>query len=510
MPNPLSKSVPAGGALYTAEQVRNLDHCAIHEHGIPGIKLMKHAGRTAFEILLKRWPQPDAITVLCGSGNNGGDGYIIAALAAQRRIPVTVAYVADPEGLNGDAKLAYEFARREGVIMMPFDACMTLQGVVVDALLGTGLKGEVRDAYGSAITAINNSGLPVLAVDIPSGLSADTGAELGCSVRADITVTFIGMKQGLVSGAGPARCGDLVFDDLAVPAEVYSGTTPSAELLQLPALLQEFPERERDAHKGRFGHVMVVGGDSGYAGAALMAAEASARTGAGLTSVATRPEHVAPMVSRRPELMVLGVNSGTELEPVLERASVFVLGPGLGRTAWSEQLLQRVLATSMPLVLDADGLNLLAQGIATNGEQRENWVLTPHPGEAARLLNCDIKEVQADRFAAVRKLQQQFGGVVLLKGAGTVIADQQGQVSVSPWGNPGMASGGMGDVLSGVIGSLIAQGLPLDLAAKLGVGVHAAAADVAALEEGERGLLATDLLPHIRQFLNGMLNASDE
>lgn len=489
-------------ALYRAEQVRALDRCAIEEHNIAGIVLMKRAGRAAFEALLQRWPDPEQITVLCGAGNNAGDGYVIAALAAQRRVPVEVMYLSDPEKLKGDASLAYQFARREGVVMQPFAVPARCSGIIVDALLGTGLSGVVRSNYQQAIEKINSSGLPVLAVDIPSGLCADSGQVLGAAVNATLTVSFIGLKRGLLTGRGPALCGELLYADLQVPAAVLESQVPAAQRLQLPRLLAELAPRAADAHKGSFGHVMVVGGDLGFAGAAALAAETAARIGAGLTSVATRAEHLAAILARRPELMVSGVASGLQLEPLLQRATVLVVGPGLGQSPWSEQLLQCAAASNLPMVLDADGLNLLAAGRVLGRERRANWVLTPHPGEAARLLGCSVAEVQQDRFAAVARLQQQYGGSVLLKGAGTVIASRDGSLSLANVGNPGMASGGMGDVLSGVIGGLLAQGVEQDLAVQLAVCLHGTAADLAAEEDGQRGMLAADLIPWMRQLLN--------
>lgn len=489
--------------LYRAEQVRELDRCAIEDHGISGIQLMKRAARAAFQTLLQYWPEVEHITVLCGAGNNAGDGYIIAALAAQKRIPVDVFFVADPQQLQGDARSAYEFACREGVIVQPYAKGQRLDGVLVDALLGTGLRGAVRGEYVDAINSINRSQLPVLAVDIPSGLCADTGTVLGCAVKADISVCFIGLKQGLLTGSGQHNAGQIVFDDLEVPMDVYAQQVPAAQRLKVSELLECLPERHEDAHKGDFGHVMVIGGELGFGGAAAMAGEASARMGAGLTSVATRPEHVAAIVARRPELMVMGVTSGQSLEPLLERPTVLVLGPGLGQTPWSEQMLQQGAKAGLPMVLDADALNLLAQGRLLSGERRDNWVLTPHPGEAARLLGITTEDVQSDRFAAATALQQKFGGAVVLKGSGTLIVGSDGSVSLTTDGNPGMASGGMGDVLSGVIGSFLAQGMTPVHAAQLGVCLHGAAADMAVAEEGMHGLLATDLLPYLRVLLNG-------
>ncbi len=499
-------------ALYRAEEVRALDACAINEFGIPGMTLMERAGQAAFGIIQRRWPRAQRIVVFCGGGNNGGDGYVIASLARRAGKDVTVVHVGPRDALKGDARTAMLQAEAARVPM--FDALAPGAGpelaadLVVDALLGTGIRGAVRADYCGAIETVNTLGAPVLAIDIPSGLCSDTGTQLGPAVRADATVTFIGLKRGLFTGRGPALCGDIHFDDLMVPHDVHARVAAGCERLDatlVPALLGR---RERDAHKGRFGHVLVVGGDHGFAGAALMAAEAAARTGAGLVSVATRPEHLPALLARRPELMAHGVTQPADLEPLLARATVVVAGPGLGTDAWGRGLLARVLSSNLPLVLDADALNLLAAGAVPVADARRaepRWVLTPHPGEAARLIGLDSAAVQADRFRVARDVQSRLGGVVLLKGAGTLVDAGDGQpVSVVTTGNPGMASGGMGDVLSGIIAGLAAQGLQLADAARLGAVVHGAAADRCAGAHGERGLLATDLFCHLRELLNDL------
>ncbi|MES2675187.1 MAG: NAD(P)H-hydrate dehydratase [Pseudomonadota bacterium] len=489
-------------ALYTAAQVYTLDAAAIAS-GIPGIQLMKRAGSAAYELLMQRFPAPEMIHVYCGSGKNGGDGYVLAALAAQRLVPVQVIQLATPEALVGEARQAYEFANQEGVKMLPFGhATPPLSGVIVDALLGIGLQGDVRPTYAEAIEEINSSLLPVLAIDIPSGLGADTGAVHGTVVKAALTITYIGVKRGLLTGRGQAMCGEVVLSDLGIPATTFAQIIPGAELLQLSTLINLLPPREADAHKGDFGHVMIIGGDTGFGGAALMAAEAAARTGAGLVSIATRPEHVAAMLTRCPEIMANGVISGQELEPLLARPTVLVVGPGLGRSPWSEQMLQQAVKSGLPMVIDADALNILAAGRVIPDFDHRNCLLTPHPGEAARLLGISIHEIQAERFANVQRLQKKFGGAVILKGSGSLIAGDSGITGIVTQGNPGMASGGMGDVLSGILGSLLAQGLSVENAARLGAVLHANAADLAADEVGQRGLLATDLIPYLCQLLS--------
>ncbi len=291
----------------------------------------------------------------------------------------------------------------------------------------------------------------------------------------------------------------MYFDALEVPAAVYASQVLSARRVDWAQQATRLNPRRRSAHKGHFGHVLVVGGDHGFGGAARLAGEAAARTGAGLVSVATRKRHVAALLAARPELMVHAAKPKV-IESLLERAGVLVLGPGLGTGKWGRRLFEKAMAASRPLVLDADGLNLLA---GLSGVRRADWMLTPHPGEAARLLGSCVAEVQADRFAAVEALQRRYGGVIVLKGPGTlVLGAGRRPPAICSDGNPGMASGGMGDVLSGVIAAFMAQGWPLDEAAELGVCLHAAAADRAAGVEGERGLLGTDLMPQLRRLGN--------
>ncbi|MFZ5605224.1 MAG: NAD(P)H-hydrate dehydratase [Pseudomonadota bacterium] len=498
--------------LYRAAGVRELDRVAIQEQGIPGFTLMSRAGAAAFALLRERWPQARKITVFCGVGNNGGDGYVIAALAQQAGLQPQVIQVGDAGRSQGDALTALQQAQQGGVPFHLFapgniDAQLADADVIVDALLGTGLSGTVRPDYSLAIDAINRSGLPILAVDIPSGLCADTGSVLGCAVKAIATITFIGMKQGLLTGEAHACTGALFFAGLDVPAIVYRAVPPSATLVRQDHIKEWLPPRSRLAHKGNNGHVLIVGGDAGMGGAVAMAAEAAGRVGAGLVSVVTRPEHIAPILARRPECMV---TSQTDLDPLLQKATVVVIGPGLGQQEWGQSLLRQALASSLPLVLDADGLNLLAlwQEQGDPLTRRGNGVITPHPGEAARLLRAhpayaSTAQIQRNRFDTVRALQQQYAAVAVLKGAGSLIAGTDGRVWLSNTGNPGMASGGMGDVLSGVIGGLIAQGLTLEQAAAAGVWMHGAAADKAAAQGGERGLLATDLMSWLRQWANG-------
>lgn len=493
---------PSPIPLFTASQVRELDRLAIEERGVSGILLMKRAGRAIFQTLREIYGgQP--LTIYCGAGNNGGDGYIVAALAASAKMPVRVIQLAAPAKLSGAALRAYDMAVSENVPMESFlDAKPPAEGVIVDAMLGTGLNGSVRGDFAAAIDQINSSGLPVVAADIPSGICADTGKVLGGAVVAEVTVTFIGRKRGLYTGRGPAFCGEIFFDALEVPADIYDQMPAAVKLSDWQGLKSRLPVRAADAHKGLSGHVMIIGGDLGFGGAVAMAAEAALRSGAGLVSVATRAAHVAGLNARCPEVMAVAVASGQELEPLLDRPTVLVIGPGLGRTPWSEQLLQKALASGKPMVLDADALNLLSEGRIGQQIDYSRSVITPHPGEAARLLGCTAGDIQDDRFAAVKKLAEKLSATALLKGVGTLVANGRSDIALCPYGNPGMAVGGMGDVLSGVVGALLAQGLEPLAAAEIGACVHSLAGDCAAEESGEIGLTATELLPHIRRLLN--------
>jgi hydroxyethylthiazole kinase-like uncharacterized protein yjeF len=511
-------------ALYTAAQVRELDRRAI-AGGIPGFDLMCLAASAAFSRLQRRWPAARRLAVFCGTGNNGGDGSVLAALAHQAGFEVQVWWVGDEARVRGDALHALTMARQAGVNIQCFDESFGAASdgsagdvmvephpalpadVVVDALLGIGLEGAPRTLHERAIRAINAMALPVLALDIPSGLCADTGRIFREAVHADVTVTFIAAKQGLFTGQGPAVCGEVFLEDLVVSHQVIDSLSPACHRVTESHVRTCLPPRRRDAHKGHFGHVLVVGGNYGMGGALLMAVEAAGRIGAGLISAASRPDHLAALLVRRPEAMFHAIHAPADLEVALASASVIVCGPGLGRDHWARTALWACLATDRPLVLDADALNLLAGegGLLPLGRAAP-VVITPHPGEAARLLGITTARLQHDRFDAIRRLQVATGATVVLKGAGTLIAAGD-NLWLAAVGNPGMASGGMGDVLAGIIGGLLAQGLSAEEAAACGAWLHGTAADLAA-QDGERGLLATDLFLPLRRLVNGLYRES--
>jgi NAD(P)H-hydrate epimerase len=482
-------------ALYTADQVRALERGALDALAVGNRELMLRAAHAAFDSLRRHWPQAARIAIHCGPGNNGGDGFLLGVLAHEAGLQVDV--VALTESSSGEAAQARATWEACGgsVRLWRDDEALPPVDVHVDALYGIGLNRAPGAAEAARIDAINASAPPVLALDLPSGLSADSGDCPGAVIRADVTVTFIAHKRGLHTGRAVDRVGLLELATLGVPDSVYA-LQPDALLLAAEAL----PPRARHANKGDNGHVLVIGGDHGMAGAARLAGEAALRAGAGLVSVATRAEHVFALNATRPELMAHAVDGPQTLEPMLERASVLALGPGLGKGAWGHALWLTALETGKPTVLDADGLNLLAR------EPRvftAPTVITPHPGEAARLLGVAVDDIERDRFSAARELARRHGAVVVLKGAGSLIADQDGRLDVCPWGNPGMASGGMGDLLTGIVAAMLAQGCGPWEAACLAVGLHARAGDIAA-RRGERGLLASDLLDPLRKLGNAL------
>ncbi|HVN42849.1 MAG TPA: NAD(P)H-hydrate dehydratase, partial [Steroidobacteraceae bacterium] len=477
--------------------VRDLDRAAIETFGVPGYELMTRAGHATLGALRALWPAARSLCVLSGPGNNGGDGYVIARVARAQGLRVTTVALAEPAALRGDAARAFADFLAGGGSTTAWSAHVLEADLIVDAIFGTGLTRPVDGVAAEVLRAVNAGGRPVVAVDIPSGLHADTGAVLGVAARAAATVTFIGRKAGFYLGEGPDYTGHVVFDSLGVPQETYREVGCVARLLEDALIRLALPRRPRTAHKGRNGHVLVVGGGPGMPGAARLAGEAALRAGAGLVTVATHPSSVGALAVR-PELMAAAVTGEAEFALAIERATVLAVGPGLGQSAWAQELLRAALASRRPLIVDADALNLLAGAQV----RRDDWVLTPHPGEAARLLGLDsAAAVQRDRLAAAIALQSRFGGTVVLKGAGTIVKGPEALPEICERGNPGMAVGGMGDVLTGIIAGIAAQCGDLALAARAGVLVHALAGDLAA-RKGERGMLAGDLLNQVRACVN--------
>lgn len=480
--------------VYTLSQVREIEACAKEKFKFPEQTMMLNAATAALHVLSAEF-NAKQVSILCGAGNNAGDGYVLARLLQANGFSVEVNYLKNPEALSGVAYQAAEEARNADVTMSAFDG--SLNGdVIVDALLGIGINGLVKQEWQAVIESVNAMNIPVLSLDLPSGIQADTGEVLGAAIEANVTVSFIGAKIAHCLDHSRRYCGKVFVDDIGLPQEVFDTIAkPVARVMDLTGF---YRPRNFNANKGDFGHVLVVGGDHGMPGAVRMASEAALRVGAGVVSIATREEHIAAVIQQRPEVMVHGVEDN--ISPLLAKADVCIVGPGLGRSDWSRTLLQQALNSNLPLLVDADAL----YGLAQTPQQRDNWVLTPHPGEAGQLLGLSAKQVQADRWQALHTVCDQYHGVCVLKGAGTLVGSAGALDSICFSGNPGMAVAGMGDVLSGVIGGLLAQGYSLRQAAEYGVCLHAMAGDEAA-KQGMQGLIASDLMPELRRLVDGPL-----
>ena len=506
--------------LVTAAEMREMDRKTIEDYGVPSIVLMENAALRVVETIVERYA-PFAgkkIGILCGPGNNGGDGLAIARhLATRFNANVTVWLFADPARLVGDAaanlhiteKFGLDLREQSGHVPDLLDKELAQCDLIVDALLGTGINGPVRGIIGEAIEKINASGRPVIAVDVPSGLQSDTGNVDGPCVRATVTVTFALAKIGLIDFPGGGYAGEILVADIGMPRAVIEAESVIVGATEASQIVRWLPAREnqRDSNKGSFGHAMLFAGSRGYLGAAILAAEGAARTGAGLTTLAVPNSSQATVVSRiSPVVMTRGLAetdggafASSALESALKlaaRGTAAAIGPGIGGKDDPDTVkfvIDFIAGCGVPLVIDADALSILADtpdgGASVIRARMAATVLTPHPGE------METRAVQADRRAATRKATEKYNCTVLLKGARTLIASPDGRLNINTTGNPGMATGGAGDVLTGVIAALLAQGLAAHKAAAAGAFVHGLAGDLAAARNGgQTGLIATDLI----------------
>lgn len=504
--------------LYTAQQVRQLDQMLALARGVPTWQLMQDAGAVAAKVLKANWPEAKRIIIMAGSGNNAGDGWVLASLLQADCFDVFVIALKTPDQLQGDAAKAAQMAQQAGCVWYQWGEndqrlleSLDNADVIVDALLGTGIKGELRNGYPAAITAINRSPGPVLALDVPSGLHADTGVTGDACVHSDITITFVAYKRGQMTLDGPDYCGHLVLADLGLSEypDLFEQTLPGAQvtLLDHQQVLSNRLARRGNSHKKTYGHVVVIAGNVGMAGAGLLAARAALRSGAGLVTLVTHRQHAASLHSTNPELMIIGVDeAGALADTLFESADSVVIGPGLGQGQWSQQCwqaLEQFLSqhkASLPVVVDADGLFYLSKHALKNC----TLVLTPHPGEAAKLLQISNQQVQQDRFANADQLAQHYQAIVVLKGNGSIVASTD-QLALSAYGNPGMATAGMGDVLAGVCGSMLAQQSPELFGGPFertccAVVAHGLAGDLAA-GKSQSSLIAGDVIDELGKIL---------
>ncbi len=515
--------------LVTAEEMREMDRRTIEEFGLPARLLMENAGRGTARVLLEKFPDISGkrIGVLAGRGNNGGDGFVAARYLSQRGACVTVYLLTEKSRLTGHAADNFHLLSplgiqvREVVDQTAFDGiCAELahQQVLVDAILGTGLSAEVKGLLRSVIEFVNAAGRPVVSVDIPSGLHADTGQPCGCCIRASATATFAFPKIGHALMPGASLSGELHVIDIGIPAHIVEAVGPRQHLLNCKTLQEYIKPRREDTHKGKTGHVLIVAGSTGKTGAAALCALSALRAGAGLVTLGI-PESVNP--SMEPQVLEVmtaplpetggGVHSDSAFDVIMKLLSdkqCLAMGPGMGTAAETKALVHRLIQESpVPIVVDADGLNCLAGHMTVLKKKKAEIVLTPHPGEMARLINATPGEVQADRVSCARRFAEKYSLHLVLKGARTVIAHPDGQVHVNPTGNPGMASAGMGDVLTGIIAGFIAQGYPPEHAAPIAVYLHGAAADETAESLGPYGYLASDVMKGLPKAIAGLTGA---
>jgi len=511
--------------LVTAAEMRELDQEAMSRFNIPGLILMENAGISIVNAIVDRlWdgdPKGKKIFIIAGPGNNGGDGFVVGRHLFNMGAAVKILITAPKGSYRGDAAENLKIISSMGISCQVFEAKMLQEigvelahaDLVLDALFGTGFRGKAREPLASLIRLVNETGKPVVAVDLPSGLEADTGCVAGECIRAVMTVTMGMPKIGLYLHPGVQYAGEVLVGDISFPPELKKEEGGDCYLVDEKMVAKALPVRLPEQHKGDFGHVMVIGGTKGYTGAAALAGNAALRCGAGLVTVIV-PEQVYPIAAVKLTEVMTYPASGSSgggfapgacdaLHDLLKRATVLAVGPGLGQdegtVAFLEELLTR---TNLPVVLDADALNILAHNrwLLTDArfeEHRKNWILTPHPGEMARLCEKSVSEVQTDRIRVAVQASREWGTTVVLKGACTVIASPGSAVYINPTGNPGLASGGTGDVLAGTIAGLLAQGLPQVEAAFSGVFIHGLAADRIAAQKGMAGLVAGDLAEEI-------------
>lgn len=498
--NALIEPASLSHKIYTADEVRRHEPDAATRADLDMYELMERAGHAVFRQLRASFPTCQRVLVLCGHGNNAGDGFVFARLAKEAGMEVCLVAIGDSQKYSANTRQAQQKWHSNGGQSHTWPVSLANHDVVVDAMLGTGIKGEVRAPYRDIITALNQQNAPVISIDVPSGLHANTGVPCGIAVNATITITFVGIKTGLVTGAGKQHCGKLSFNALGIAESFNQLATPAALLVsanRLPAL----PPRQINTHKGSFGRLLCIGGNQGMHGAIRLSAEAALRSGAGLVKVLCHTDSYSLVAGGLPELML--ARADEDVESLFDWASCIVVGPGLGQDDWARSLFDALLKYQIqaekPMLIDADGLNLLST--LDPSALPKNCILTPHPGEAARLLGLSTAEIESDRYQAITNLTNLYQNAVILKGAGSLVSSGQ-QFFVVEDGNPGMASGGMGDLLSGTIGGLMAQGMDIANSALTGACVHAMAGDLCAEKQGQRGMIASDLIPFITELVN--------
>ena len=513
--------------VVTTHTMQEIDRQAIEEFGIPSLDLMENAGQSCVDAIISGFGPTGSATIIAGKGNNGGDGYVIARLLRLAGWSVTVHVLAEHSQISGDAAINLERLPKDIVAYCPHEGQLPARyrddiaraDVIVDAMLGTGLSSDVSGVYRDAIEIINASGRPVLSVDIPSGIHGTTGRVLGDAVHASVTVSFACAKLGHVLFPGAEYSGRLIIADIGIPPAVMEAV-PGYELLNDETISPLLRRRDRQAHKGDFGHCLVIAGSTGKTGASALSANSAVRAGSGLVTLAVAESLHCILEIKSTEVMTVPLpdsNSGyltgrafPAIEKLLQGKDALALGPGLGRHSGTTALVQKIVeSVSLPMVIDADGLNALS-GHCTSLRRKKSdqIVLTPHPGEMARLLGTSIPGIEADRIQTALEFARNFGVYLVLKGARTIIASPDGTAAINSSGNPGMASGGMGDVLTGIIASLLGQRYSAWDACCMGVFIHGYAADMVAEQKGEIGICATDVQEMLPYAYNKLIRTN--
>ncbi|MBW4054831.1 MAG: NAD(P)H-hydrate dehydratase [Proteobacteria bacterium] len=510
--------------VVTSHTMQELDKKAIQECGIPGLQLMENAGVCCVEVIVAEFGLKGRCIIMAGKGNNGGDGYVIARVLQQKGWSVKVIIISERNQISGDAATNLEklpgsiinFCTSEGQLSSQYMEDFFQADVIVDALLGTGLCSNIRDIYLEAVDLMNSSGRPVVSVDIPSGVHGTTGRVLGDAVRASITVTFAFAKLGHVLYPGAEHAGRLVVADIGIPPHLMESAS-GYDFLDENTIRPLLQRRDRQAHKGTFGHCLIVAGSTGKTGAAALSANSAVRAGSGLVTLAAVENIHSILELKTTEVMTvplpdsgrgyLANNAFTMIEKLLEGKDAVAIGPGLDRHPETCALIHNLVETiALPLVIDADGLNALAEDVSVlKRKKSQQVILTPHPGEMSRLTGISIPDVEAIRISVAQEFARNYGVFVVLKGARTIIASPAGIAAINGSGNPGMATGGVGDVLTGIIVSLLGQRYTAWVACRLGVFIHGFAADMVAEEKGEIGINATDILEKLPYAYNKLL-----
>ena len=504
--------------LLTAAEMAELDRRTIDVVGLPGAVLMENAGRGATRAILARFGRrPIPVAIVCGTGNNGGDGFVIARVLAGLGFRPRTALLGTRERVRGDAAIHLRALQGAGgaleeiVDVAAFESWTTSLGpcgLVIDAVFGTGLRSEVAGLARAAIEWLDRQPAPVVAVDVPSGVDASTGRVMGTAPACELTVTFAFPKLAHVLPPGCELAGDVRVVDIGIPGALLHGVEPKVRWLTGSEVARLVPFRPRQAHKGRFGHLLVVAGSRGLTGAATLAALGALRAGAGLVTLGCPAAAATASEKRAPEVMnaalpdggrgFLGEDALDEVVRLSSAKQAVAVGPGLGRAAETRAFVRRLVTElELPMVVDADALIAIADDPGVLRSAPAPRVLTPHPGEMAQLLGVGTADVQGDRLGVARRFAEQHNCTLVLKGADTVVAHPDGSASINSTGNPGMSTGGMGDVLTGIVGALLAQRMPPSQAAELGVYLHGAAGDRSACEVGRSGLLASDVADQV-------------